>query len=102
MSVTKQDVQQLFPSFIDGKPCFKPEIYQVGHKQLFIATFPTYQLLISYRTIVGYCYKGTWLLTRAKYSRTTSRQLTQFASGKTIGWIEQEYLQERVRVAQGN
>ncbi len=81
---------------------FKPEINQVGSKQLFIVTYPTYQLLVSYLTMVGYRSQGNWLLTTAKYSTTTSKQLTQFASGKTIGWIDQEHLEELIRAAQGN
>lgn len=91
MRVTKQDIKARF----NGK------VEQLGSKQLFVVTFPTYQLLVSYLTIIGYRSQGTWLLTTAKYSPTTSKQLTQFARGKTIGWIEQEHLEELVR-AQGN
>jgi hypothetical protein len=92
MAITKQAIKALFGG----------EVEQEGSKQLFVVTFPTYQLLVSYRTIVGYRSEGTWLLTKAKYSITTARQLTQFASDKTIGWIEQEHLEELVRAAQGN
>jgi hypothetical protein len=92
MGVTKRDTQASFGG----------EVHQVASKQLFVVTFPTYQLLISYRTIVGFRSQGTWLLTTAKYSHTTSKQLTQFASGKTIGWIGQEHLEELIEAAQGN
>ena len=102
MRVTRRDVEGLFPAFIGGKPCFKPGINQVGSKQLFVALFPSYQLLVSYRTIVGYRSEGTWLLTKAKYSTTTSKQLTQFSHRKTIDWIEQEHLEELIEAAQCN
>jgi hypothetical protein len=102
MAITKKDIEGLFPTFLDGKPCFKPEVHQVGSKQLFVATFPTYQLLISYYTIVGYRSEGAWLLTTAKYSTTTSKQLTQFSHRKTIDWIEQEHLEELIEAAQCN
>lgn len=92
MSVTKKDIQNRFGG----------EVEQVGNKQLFIVTFPAYQLLVSYHTIVGYRSEGTWLLTKAKYSNTTSKQLTQFSYRKTIGWVEQEHLEGLVRAAQGN
>lgn len=77
MSVTKQDIEQLY------KPL---SIYQVGKKQLFNcvilnkACCPIH-VLISYKTIVGIydSHARTWILTKEKYSRTTSKQLTQFA-----------------------
>lgn len=79
MGVTKRDIQARF----GGK------VEQVGYKQLFIVTQPDRQLLISYKTIVGYKYpaNNVWLLTRAKYSPTTSKQLTQFSRGKVVEWI---------------
>jgi hypothetical protein len=93
MAITKQTIKALFGG----------EVEQEGSKQLFVVTYPTYQLLVSYRTIVGYRSEGSWLLTTAKYSRTTSKQLNQFSYGeKTIGWIEQEHLIELVRAAQCN
>jgi hypothetical protein len=92
MAITKQAIKALFGG----------EVQQVGSKQLFVVTYPTYQLLVSYRTIVGYRSEGTWLLTKAKYSTTTSKQLTQFSHGKTIGWIEQEHLEELIEAAQCN
>ena len=92
MAITKQAIKALFGG----------EVQQEGSKQLFVVTYPTYKLLVSYRTIVGYRSEGTWLLTKAKYSTTTSKQLTQFSHGKTIGWIEQEHLEELVRAAQCN
>jgi hypothetical protein len=92
MPVTKQDI----------KARFGGEVSQEGCKQLFVVTFPTYKLLVSYLTIVGYRSQGNWLLTKAKYSTTTSKQLTQFSYGKTIDWIEQEHLEELIEAAQCN
>jgi hypothetical protein len=92
MAITKQDIKALFGG----------EVQQEGSKQLFVVTYPNYQLLISYRTMVGYRSEGSWLLTKAKYSTTTSKQLTQFSHGKTIGWIEQEHLEELIEAAQCN
>ena len=92
MSVTKKDIKALFGG----------EVQQEGSKQLFVVTFPTYQLLVSYLTIVGYRSQGNWLLTKAKYSTTTSKQLTQFSHRKTIDWIEQEHLEELIEAAQCN
>ena len=43
MAITKQAIKALFGG----------EVEQVGSKQLFVVTYPTYQLLVSYRTIVG-------------------------------------------------
>jgi hypothetical protein len=92
MAITKQAIKALFGG----------EVEQVGSKQLFVVTYPTYKLLVSYRTVVGYRSQGSWLLTTAKYSTTTSKQLTQFARVKTIGWIEQEHLEELIEAAQCN
>ena len=92
MAITKQAIKALFGG----------EVEQEGSKQLFVVTYPTYKLLVSYRTVVGYRSQGSWLLTTAKYSTTTSKQLTQFSHGKTIGWIEQEHLEELIEAAQCN
>jgi hypothetical protein len=94
MPVTKKDVQARF----GGK------VEQVGSKQLFVVTQPSRQILVSYLTIVGYKYpaNNVWLLTKTKYSTTTSKQLTQFSYGKTIDWIEQEHLEELIEAAQCN
>lgn len=89
MGVTKRDIQARFNG----------EVEQMGRKQLFIVRFSTYKLLVSYYTIVGYRSQGSWLLTTAKYSSTTSKQLTQFSHSKTIGWIEQEHLEELIEAA---
>jgi hypothetical protein len=92
MSVTKRDIQDRFGG----------EVEQVGSKQLFVVTYPDYRLLVSYYTIVGFRSQGAWLLTTAKYSKTTSKQLTQFSRDKLIGWLEQEHLAELIQAAQGN
>jgi len=88
MAVTKEQVKAQFGGTVE----------QVGSKQLFIVTYPSYRILVSYYTIVGYKASGCWLLTTAKYSKTTSRQLTQFAWDKTVSWIEQEHLEELIQV----
>lgn len=53
------------------------EVKQVGSKQLFIVKG---RELYSYWTKVGYLEDATWFLTTKKYTKTTSKQLTQFAS----------------------
>jgi hypothetical protein len=88
MPVTKRDIQTRFGGTVE----------QVGSKQLFIVCYPSYRLLVSYLTVVGFRANGCWLLTTAKYSRTTSKQLNQFAGGKTVSWIEQEHLEELIQV----
>ena len=101
--VTKKDVADLFTSFVNGRPCFCPEVHQVDNKQLFVVSYPDYQLLVSYLTIVGIRTEGAWLLTTRKYSVTTSRQLTQFVKSlPVVGWVEQSHLEELVEAAQSN
>lgn len=51
------------------------EVKQVGSKQLFIVKDCE---LYSYWTKVGFKRDGMWLLTMTKYTKTTSKQLTQF------------------------
>ena len=92
MPVTKRDIQDRF----------KGEVKQVGNKQLFVVTFPTCQLLVSYMTIIGYRSEDSWLLTKDKYSPTTSRHLNYFRYGRIHGLIEQEHLEGLVKAAQGN
>ena len=71
----------------------KEEITQIGSKQLFIVqcnkhydsvTRRYYRcpVLVSYKTIVGFFHTADneWKLTSKTYSRTTSKQLTQFSS----------------------
>jgi len=67
------------------------DVEQIGSKQLFIinnflpsASKPVEIILVSYYTIVGKLVAGTWHLTTQKYSVTTSKQLSQFARGRTV------------------
>jgi regulator of sigma D len=92
MPVTKQDIQARFGGHIE----------QIDSKQLFVVNYPAKQLLVSYLTIVGYRAQGAWLLTKAKYSHTTSKHLNMFARHQqTIVWLEQEHLEELVQAARG-
>jgi hypothetical protein len=48
------------------------------------------KILVSYRTVVGYydAVLCTWVLTRHKYSPTTSKQLTQFSHDRNVTWVD--------------
>lgn len=91
MSITIKTIQALYPN---------ATVEQVGSKQLFIVELEGSTLLLSYWIIVGYllfdgCMAGaglsrTWYLTPYKYSRTTSKQLTQFARGRAVKWCNAE------------
>ena len=92
MRITVRDVQTKWPNATDIK--------QIDRKQLFTAVIDGHPCLISYKTIVGYLLHenyGTglslgriWHLTPAKHSRTTSKQLTQFARGRVVKWCDSE------------
>ena len=83
-------IKQLFPDYTHHE--------QVDSKQLFICS--NYvgtdtankhnRILVSYRTIVGWydAVLCTWVLTRAKYSPTTSKQLSQFAYNHNVTWVD--------------
>lgn len=88
MPVTKRDIQSRFGG---GK------VEQVGSKQLFVVTFPTCQLLVSYWTIVGYRGDGCWLLTKDRYSQTTTRHINYYRYGRIHELIEQVHLEELAR-----
>jgi hypothetical protein len=88
MSITLSTIRSMYPTYSYHE--------RVGRKQLFVVSasaHPTQpqQLLVSYRTIVGKMGEdGVWILTRHKYSSTTSKQLSQFASGKSVIWQDTE------------
>ena len=91
---TLTDIRNLYP---------EAEVEQFHSMQMFIVYTPSYNLLLSYTTIVGLCNYQTkiWLLTEKKYSTTTTRQLNRFASQTfSTRWIKeaalQDYLQEFV------
>ena len=81
---TLKTIREAFPHFVKHE--------QEGSKQLFVCSNPAdsrypRQILVSYLTIVGFLSaSGTWVLTRHSYSRTTSRQLAQFAKGERVIW----------------
>jgi len=69
---------------------------QVDCKQLFICSqrIPEdsgyNKILVSYRTIVGYydVIQACWVLTREKYSPTTCNQMSQFARGRNVVYVD--------------
>jgi hypothetical protein len=65
-------------------------LQQIDNKNLYIGDD---KYLVSYKTIVGVLVAGTWLLTTDKYSVTTSRQMTQFASNHTCKRVSQAELE---------
>lgn len=65
-------------------------LQQIGNKNLYIGDG---KYLISYKTIVGVLHEGVWLLTTDKYSRTTSKQLTQFSYKRTVKRVSQAELE---------
>lgn len=83
--VTKKDIMTRFD-------LRESQVSQVGSKQLFIVdTIHNGRLLVSYYTVVGY-FNDKWYLTRYKYSKTTSKQLTQFAyiTNFQTEWIDNQ------------
>jgi len=86
--MTLKEIKSLFSDYAKHK--------QVDSKQLFICSqrIPEdsgyNKILVSYRTIVGY-YDATqacWVLTKEKYSVTTSRHLSYFARGRNVVYID--------------
>lgn len=83
---TKKDVMRQFA--VESH-----NVIQIDSKQLFVVYLPTRKVLVSYRTIVGESIDGVWHLTQYKYSCTTSKQLSQFARGKTVIYVAEEIKQ---------
>lgn len=80
MSVTKKDISAIF-----GVPL--SAIKQIGAKQLFIVNISSgdigyRNILVSYRTIIGYHDSEFWYITTKKYSQTTSCQITAFSRSR--------------------
>ena len=73
MRITVQSIMNTFNVARD-------KVKQLDSKQLFIVDLPTGRVLVSYKTIVGAFTDNIWYLTRERYSVTTSRQLSWFAS----------------------
>jgi hypothetical protein len=82
MSKYIKSLRELFPSAIN--------IEQIGSKQIAIVIQPEgLTELYSYSTKVGIFKEGIWYLTTAKYSHTTSRQLTEFSRNcDKIEWVK--------------
>lgn len=89
--VTLKDIKAKFPGYLDYE--------QIDHKQLFICSHPInketkqvpyIRMLVSYKTIVGYydVVKACWVLTKQRYSVTTTKQLSQFARDKQVIWVD--------------
>lgn len=73
MKITKKHVAEWFKVTLDN-------VKQVDSKQLFIVQLKTRKVLVSYLTIVGEWVDGLLIVTLYRYSKTTSKQLTQFIS----------------------
>lgn len=90
MSATLKDIKIAFPKY--------QHYEQIGSKQLFICSQYTganmadnhNKILVSYLTIVGFydAVLCTWVLTKQRYSVTTTRQINWFAKGRNVTWID--------------
>jgi hypothetical protein len=69
--IKKTDIKNLF----NNKNLY---VEQHGAKQLFTVYDDNRIYLLSYKTIIGYLDRGTWIFDNHKYSRTTSKQLSYF------------------------
>lgn len=84
--VTIKDIKAIWPD---------ADVQQVASKQLFIVQLTNIRILVSYKTIVGkYTYSPdhgyyVWLLSRYKYSSTTSKQLSQFSRGQDVMFTDE-------------
>lgn len=88
--VTLKDIKRLFSDYEAHE--------QIDSKQMFICTGFKYtndaptrdKILLSYKTRVGYYdYNARqWVLTREKYSPTTSKQMNQFARSHNVRYVE--------------
>jgi hypothetical protein len=76
MSVTKKQVANRFNVNVN-------DVVQKGSKQLFVVHNyrNAHTILVSYTTIIGLYKKSIWHITKEKFSRTTSKQATQFCNG---------------------
>lgn len=88
--ITLKDIREVFPNYTSYT--------QQGSKQLFVCSGYAgkhtadhhNEILVSYLTIVGY-YDAklyTWVLTRERYSVTTTQQVNWFAKGRNVTWID--------------
>ena len=74
--------------------CDLADVEQVKNQNLYIVKGVT---LVSYRTIVGKFMlddalsRYTWILTKCKYSSTTSKQLSQFAREHVVTWQNEPF-----------
>ena len=69
--------------------CNLADVQQVKNQNLYIVKGVT---LVSYRTIVGkLMVDGTWVLTKYKYSVTTSEQINQFARNHNVTWQDEPF-----------
>lgn len=90
--ITLKNIRERFPNYTSYE--------QQGGKQLFVCSGYTgadtannhnhNKILVSYLTIVGYydAVLCTWVLTKQRYSVTTTRQINCFAKGRNVTWID--------------
>lgn len=85
---TLSDIKKLYPDY---------RVSQIGSKQLFIVHKGA-PLLLSYYTTIGIRLDGVWNITTKRYSRTTTKQITQFSNdrtaNRTVVRITQEELEQ--------
>jgi len=74
------------------------DVKQIGSKNLFTATHGKHTVLISYKTIIGIydSVENIWNITTAKYSLTTSKQITMFRRGNNACFITEAKLQAKL------
>lgn len=81
---TIADIKRMYPHAI--------EVKQLGSKPLFMVTRSNYPtILLSYRTVIGILDGLCWMLTKEKYSVTTSKQTTWFIRNYNAQRVEVEY-----------
>lgn len=85
--ITIKGVREAFPGYTSYE--------QQGSKQLFVCSGYTgadtaNKILVSYLTIVGYydAVLCTWILTKQRYSVTTTKQINWFAKGRNVTWVD--------------
>lgn len=64
-------------------------VEQVKSKQLFLVHYPSYSLLVSYRTIIGIAIANEpYQITTEKFSQTTSHQVAYFRNNYDSVMVE--------------
>lgn len=80
-------------------------VNQVGAKSMAVVEFHNYNLLVSYRTIIGVQIQPNlnWLITTKKYSPTTSKQTSQFINSTrySVERVTEAELQDKLTELRG-